>query len=360
MKFKVQNIKNFIFIISICCILLCINSKLYSLPQLVITEVAPDQSDYQDWIEIFTYDKIVSTDIFNLTLEITHHNTSKMFSFSNIISSTTNFFVDKGKFIIIYINAKENSYFFDDKNNLVIKTTFTMATHGMYASDVIVSLKTSTGAYIDVLCFADSGGSTGNAIKLEFDDIVKNNQWIAEGWNINTSSYTTQWVVSSVGVDNNTTIQRIRNFNGLPKDTNQKTDWEIKPATLGYGYKEVISETQKVVEVDKNTNPFCPEDSNNSFVKINFNIEDFDAKKTIVIYNISGKEIIKLLDKDRLPNGDITTYSQVGSGSITWDGKTLDGSRVATGVYIVYFEAYNPTNAKKYVGKDVIVVGRKF
>ncbi len=335
-------------------------SQTYPLPKLVITEVAPDQSDYQDWVEIFSYDIIVSTDIVNLSLEITHYNTSKVFSFGNIISSTDSFKLGKEKFIIVYINAKENIYYFDNKDNLVIKTTFTMTTYGMYATDVIVSLKTSTGAYIDVLCFADKDGSTGSTIKSKFDDVIKNNQWIAEGWNVNTSSYTTPWVVSSVGVDNNKTLQRTKTFEGLPRDTNQTTDWEIKPATLGYGYKKIVSITQNVVEVDKNTNPFCPEDETNSFVKINFNVDDFDAQKTIVIYDISGKEIIRLLDRDKLPNGDFTTYRQLRSGSITWDGRTKDGSRVATGVYIVYFEAYNPTNAKKYVGKDVIVVGRKF
>lgn len=334
--------------------------KGFSLPPLVITEVAPAQSGGQDWVEIFSYDTVSSSDVSNLSLEITHYNTSRTFNFNLVIPSTANFSISKERFILIFINTPENTYYFDEKNNLVIKTTFTMTTYGMYASDVIVSLQTSTGAYIDVLCFADGDGSTGNTIKSKFDDVIQSGQWIAPGWDINTSIYSTQWVVSSVGIDNNKTIQRIRDFNGLPKDTNQKTDWEIKPATLGYGYKTIVSETQKVVEVDKNTNPFCPEDSNNNFVKINFKIDDFDAQKTIVIYDISGKEVVKLLDKDKLPNGDITTYSQINSGSITWDGKKLDGSRVATGVYIVYFEAYNPTNGKKYVGKDVVVVGRKW
>jgi len=332
--------------------------NLYSLPQVVITEVAPDQQRYKDWIELFVSSTISLTELKNLSLEITHYNLTKTCSFQNVITSTSGV-VEKGKFVIIYINAESDKVEFDTKNNLVIQlstTTFYITQYGMYSSDVIVAIKSQT-TYIDAVCFTDKDGSPESTIINKLGELISNSQWKAEGWD---GTYSQKWCASSDGLDNNITLQRLQDGSGLPLDTNSKDDWIIKPQTLGYGYKEVVSETQKVVEVDKTTNPFCPEDLNNNFVKINFFIDDFDAKKTIVIYDITGNEIVKLLDRDRLPNGDVSTYSSVRSGSITWDGRKSDGSRVKTGVYIVYFEAYNSTNGKKYVGKDVIAVGRKW
>jgi len=330
----------------------------YSLPPVVITEVAPGQQGYKDWVELFVSSPITFTELKNLSLEITHYNLTKTFSFQNLITSTSGM-VEKGKFIIIFINSESDKVEFDTKNNLVVQlstSTFYITQYGMYSSDAIVAIKYQT-EYIDVICFADKDGSTGGTIINKLSELISSSQWNAEGWD---GTYNQKWCVSSEGVDNNITLQRLRNGNGLPLDTNSKDDWIIKPQTLGYGYKEVVSETQKVVEVDRATNPFCPEDTERSFVKINFSIDDFDAKKTIVIYDITGKEVIKLLDRDRLPNGDISTYSSVRAGGITWDGRNSVGNRVPTGVYIVYFEAYNPTNGKKYVGKDIVVVGRKW
>ncbi len=331
----------------------------YSLPSIVITEVSPSEKGGKDCIELFALENIDFSELKNLYIEITHWNTEKTCDLSKVITSTEGV-VSKNKFILIYINAEKDNIRFDGRNNLIVEistTSFDMTKDGMFSTDVIVTLRKSATEYIDAICFSDQDGSTHLELIQKLEKLIEISQWKVENWD---RTYSPKWCVSSDKVSESMTLQRRRNFNGLPIDTDTKYDWELRPKTLGYGYKEVVSETQKVVEVDRNTNPFSPEDLENNFVKINFNIEDSEAKKTIVIYDISGKEVIKLLDRDRLPNGDVSTYSFIKAGSITWDGKKLDGTRVPTGVYIVYFEAYNSSTGKKYVGKDVVVVGRKW
>jgi len=322
----------------------------YSLPPLVITEVAPGEPSSKDWIEIF-----VSSSGDYGGYKVCCGYPKKVIK----ILPSRNY--EKGDIIVITMNStledaqeKQNYWMF-----------YSTDTTGLYDSDGTVYITDKNDNWIDAVGWSNRDGVMANDARTAYNEMKQNNMWIegpqnADGNNdVEVQNSLVDW--SQGAKTDGASIQRYRDFNGLPKDTNSIYDWFYsKTNTKGYGYKEVVSETQKIVEVDKNTNPFCPEDPNNNFVKINFFIDDFDAKKTIVIYDITGNEIVKLLDKDRLPNGDVSTYSSVRSGSITWDGRKSDGSRVKTGVYIVYFEAYNSSTGKKYIGKDVIVVGRKW
>lgn len=331
------------------------SSNLNSASKFIITGVAPAQTNGEDWVEIFLLERATFDEIRNLRLKITHYNTSKEFFFSDIIPSQE-MILEKNKFIIVYINKSTNTFFYDYNNNIVIFTTFTMTNYGMYSSDAIVALKNSTTSYLDVLCFTDKDGSTGTTIVNEFNTIVSIGQWSPGG------AYDQTTCVASDKVDkNNEIFARIKGGNGLPIDTNTKDDWQYAvKETPGWGYKEITETTQKYLEVDKNTNPFCPEDSQNSFVAILFNIPDISAKKTITIFDIKGKEIIKLLDNDIPQNQTSTTYTGITSGSVVWDGMDKYGNRVPTGVYIVYLDAYNSSTGQRYLSKDVVVVGRKF
>jgi hypothetical protein len=322
----------------------------YSLPPLVITEVAPGEPSSKDWIEIF-----VSSSGDYGGYKVCCGYPKKVIK----ILPSRNY--EKGDIIVITMNStledaqeKQNYWMFYSTDSV-----------GLYDSDGTVYITDKNDNWIDAVGWSNRDGVMANDARTAYNEMKQNNMWIegpqiADGNNdVEVQNSLVDW--SQGAKTDGTSIQRYRDFNGLPKDTNSIYDWFYsKTNTKGYGYKEVVSETQKVVEVDKNTNPFSPEDPNNNFVKINFFIDDFDAKKTIVIYDITGNEIVKLLDRDKLPNGDVSTYSSVRAGSITWDGRKSDGSRVKTGVYIVYFEAYNSSTGKKYIGKDVVVVGRKW
>jgi hypothetical protein len=322
----------------------------YSLPPLVITEVAPGEPSSKDWIEIF-----VSSSGDYGGYKVCCGYPKKVIK----ILPSRNY--EKGDIIVITMSStledaqeKQNYWMF-----------YSTDTTGLYDSDGTVYITDENDNWIDAVGWSNRDGEMAKDARITYNEMKQNNMWIegpqnADGNNdVEVQNSLVDW--SQGAKTDGASIQRYRDFNGLPKDTDSIYDWFYsKTNTKGYGYKDVVSETQKVVEVDKNTNPFCPEDLSNNFVKINFFIDDFDAKKTIVIYDITGNEIVKFLDKDRLPNGDVSTYSSVRAGSITWDGKKSDGSRVKTGVYIVYFEAYNSATGKKYIGKDVVVVGRKW
>jgi len=47
-------------------------------------------------------------------------------------------------------------------------------------------------------------------------------------------------------------------------------------------------------------------------------------------------------------------------GTVLWNGKDIYGNRVPTGIYVVYFEAYNSVTGRRFTGKDVVIVGKQF
>lgn len=340
--------KFFIFVLLIIFVSI---SLLFSLPPLVITEVAPGETGTKDWVEIFVSS---SGDYGGWKLCSGYPQ--------KIIKVLPSRNYSRGDIIVIIMNTQKEDM--TEKQNYWI--FYSSDTEGLYDSEGILYLVDVNNNWIDAVGWSNRDGDISKTACTAYNEMKKNNMWVdgpeqaIDGTNdAEVQNSLVDW--SDGAKRDGASIQRYKDFNGLPKDTNSLSDWFYsKTATMGYGYKEVVSETQKVVEVDKNTNPFCPEDTNNNFVKINFNIPEFEAEKTIIIYDISGNEIIKLLDKDRLPNGNLSVYKSVNKGNITWDGKNKEGFRVATGVYVVYFEAYNPNNGNKYVGKDIVVVGRKW
>lgn len=81
-------------------------------------------------------------------------------------------------------------------------------------------------------------------------------------------------------------------------------------------------------------NPFSPNaDGLNDLLKITYQIS-FDADVSIKIFNISGKLIHKWDFIAGDPSGGISGYNEV-----LWNGRNLDGTIVANGVYIAYITA---------------------
>jgi hypothetical protein len=346
-----------IFLFSLFQVFTLLYSNLYASSKFIITGVAPDQKTYQDWIEIFLLEEATYQEIANLRLEITDYQSVREVIFSTIVPTTNNI-LPKNKFIVIYVSAQNTSYEIDSRENMVIyfsTNTLKVSQYGLYGSDGIVALKDTATNYLDVLAFCDSNGSTANTILQKFSSVTLQGQWSPGG------NFDQETCVASDKVDDNKPIVRIKGPTGLPVDTNTKNDWQVVVKdSPGWGYKEILpSVSQKVVEVDKNYNPFSPEDNTNNSAVILFNITDIDAKKTIKIFDIKGKEIVTLLNNDE-PYNQSSVYSGVSTGSILWNGIDSYGNRVPTGMYVVYFEAYNPVTGQRFIGKDVVVVGRKF
>jgi hypothetical protein len=71
-------------------------------------------------------------------------------------------------------------------------------------------------------------------------------------------------------------------------------------------------------------NPFNPS------TKFNFDISEH-SNVIIIVYNILGKEITTLLEKELSP----------GNYSINWDAKDSNGQLLPSGVYLIRFNAEN-------------------
>lgn len=114
-------------------------------------------------------------------------------------------------------------------------------------------------------------------------------------------------------------------------------------------------ETKDLVKVI-GCNPFSPSAGETTHIQIflrGYSESEASYFRALVkIFDVSGKEIATLKDGNMNKNPEIISWSGIGY----YGGLTL----VPIGVYIVYAELYNPSIGKKYVGRDVIVVGRKW
>ncbi len=313
---------------------------------ILITEVAPDEPSNQDWVELFV---VVDGNYEGCKVYCGYPK--------KLIAELPNLTFKKGDFIIVQTGAIQQEI--ATKENFVI--IYTTDTTGFYNSDGVVYISDTNDNWIDAVGWSNRDKDMALQAKDAYYRMRARNMW-KDGPDLNETATDIEIQLSlvdwSLGSNQrNYSIQRYTNTAGLPKDTNSLSDWFTSFSTKGFGYKEIISTTYKILEVDKNTNPFSPKDPTNNFVKINFNLPDSNAVKTIKIFDLSGKEVTKLLDEDRLQNN--ATLKGIGVGSVTWDGRDSNGIFVESGVYIVYLEAYNPNNAKKYTSKSVVVISNR-
>lgn len=313
---------------------------------ILITEVAMNEPSSRDWIELFV-------------LKEGNYAGWQIWSGypkKKIIELPDRYY-KFGDFILIYLNSNELDIF--EENLIILNSKESIS---LYSTDGFIILLRPDGVWIDAVGWSNRDGALSKEARLSYSELRNNLMWkdnidfLERANDIDIQNCLVD--ISKVSKYPRCSIQRAKDFNCLPKDTNSLEDWFFSNVqTKGFGYKEVISETNKIIEVDKTTNPFSPEDRNNNFVKINFNIPDEEATKTIIVYDISGKEIIKLINKDLTFNGEV--LYRLNKGSIIWDGKDSLGRFVNSGVYLVYIDAYNPKNGKRYVSKDIVIVYRK-
>ncbi len=312
-------------------------------PPLLITEIAPKEN----WIEIFA-------------LEDKNYDGWKLYSGypKKLIKEFKNLQLKKGNFLVVQMGGLYEEEVIGE-NFTIFYTTDSV---GIYNSDGVVYITDPYDNWIDAVGWSNRDASMALQAKDAYYRMKARDMW-NEGPQLNEKTTDIEIQLSLVdwslgSKKDNYSIQRYADLTGLPKDTDSLYDWYVTfNTTKGFGYKEVIFSTQKMLEVDKNTNPFSPQDPYKNFTKINFNIPDLEAVKTIAIFDLSGKEVIRLIDKDKLKNG--TNLSKISSGSVIWDGKNYNGDFVPSGVYIVYLEAYNSTNGKKYNAKSTVVVANK-
>lgn len=98
------------------------------------------------------------------------------------------------------------------------------------------------------------------------------------------------------------------------------------------GVKEWVVITPDDYELYQNyPNPFNPETNISFYLPV-------DKKVSLIIYDVSGREVVRLIDEQELPKGKHT---------VVWDGRDKYGNRVASGTYFYTLKFGNFTKTKK-------------
>ena len=103
--------------------------------------------------------------------------------------------------------------------------------------------------------------------------------------------------------------------------------------------------------IEFSPNPFSPDgDGFEDRLFINYHLDRPDFLLNVRIYDRYGRLVRKLADGKRAGL----------EGSLIWDGRTDQGTRNRIGIYIVLFEASDPSTSRRKVYKKTVVIARRF
>ncbi|MCH8905129.1 MAG: lamin tail domain-containing protein, partial [Bacteroidetes bacterium] len=120
--------------------------------------------------------------------------------------------------------------------------------------------------------------------------------------------------------------------------TNNSSNWHSAATNIGYATPGIINSQYSIsatisAQIEIIPEIFTPNaDGQDDFININFNLADSSAYAVrIRVYDVRGRLVKELVRNDLTGS----------SGSYTWDGTSEWNSLSKSGVYIIYFEAFN-------------------
>ena len=133
-------------------------------------------------------------------------------------------------------------------------------------------------------------------------------------------------------------------------------NWHTAAQTAGFGTPGrqnsqyiAFTETGKA-EVSLIPEVFSPDnDGLDDFLNINYRFDTPSLMGEVIIFDSAGRKIKQLVQQQLL----------AAEGTIIWDGSDDRGRKVLTGIYIVYFQAYNSTGVKKVFKLPCVVAGKR-
>ncbi|CUS88924.1 Por secretion system C-terminal sorting domain-containing protein, partial [Candidatus Kryptonium thompsonii] len=78
-------------------------------------------------------------------------------------------------------------------------------------------------------------------------------------------------------------------------------------------------------------NPFNPTTNISFYLPV-------DKKISLIIYDVTGREVVRLIDEQEFPKGKHT---------VTWDGKDKNGKPVSSGIYLYKLKFGNFEKTRK-------------
>lgn len=166
-----------------------------------------------------------------------------------------------------------------------------------------------------------------------------------DGTIIDEVSYSSKWHASSVKDQKGVALERI----DPEAETQSPSNWTSASATAGYGtpgYRNSQSDISFPNEPDKPTGIEAPEwVPGSKHYKITYYLDQPGYSCRAFVFNTIGQRVAEIANHELLGL----------SGELTWDGASLTGSHLRTGVYIFYAELYHTSGTvKRY--KQVFLV----
>lgn len=167
----------------------------------------------------------------------------------------------------------------------------------------------------------------------------------SDGTVIDEVAYSSKWHASSVKNQKGVALERI----DPEAETQMPANWTSAAASAGYGtpgYRNSQSDNPSPDEPDTPTGIEAPEwlpGSDN--YKISYYLDQPGYNCRAFVYNTTGQRVAQIANHELLGL----------SGQLTWNGSSLSGNRLRTGVYIFYAELYHINGTvKRY--KQVFLV----
>lgn len=326
---------------------------------LLITEVAPDEDNGYDWVEIFVNKN--NYNIANISLNINDYQSATpspivVFSTAALPSGFGTNSLPRGTHIVVNLNKPIKSYSKISDNLYVVNTDFTRKVttpFGISGSEGIVHLMDASTNYIDAVVFND-----GSVLEIDvaqaYDKIVSTGQWGPAG--AVPENCVRFRLIKDESEPGRSIVRKKRNLDGTPVDTNTKDDWSKSYAPSPGGGYNLLDTSMPAVVVVKEPNPFSPKAMNPALksASISYDAKPADGNwtyKTMKIYNVLGRVVKVLMNNDHISPD---------KGTLSWDGTDEAGNLLPTGIYIVWFESVEMkglTEVGRKTAKGVIAIG---
>ncbi|MAC96250.1 MAG: hypothetical protein CMC96_12210 [Flavobacteriales bacterium] len=130
------------------------------------------------------------------------------------------------------------------------------------------------------------------------------------------------------------------NFHSAAKSVNY--------ATPGYQNSQYSLSTNFKGTVNLDPETFSPDnDGYQDWLNINYQFPESGNVANVKIYDRQGRLIKELIKNELLAK----------SGTFKWDGITEDNNKARIGIYVIYFEVFNPNGDQKVYKKTAVVAG---
>jgi hypothetical protein len=167
-----------------------------------------------------------------------------------------------------------------------------------------------------------------------WDDETDNVTLLYNGEVLDSFTYSSSWHSPTLSDQNGVSLERISTLSGSGIASN----WASAASTTGYA-TPTGENSQKLVVPEEGEVPFTVTNSNFSpngdgykdFLALNFLLPDGDQVGTVDVYDLEGRQIIRLVANETLGTSSI----------VQWDGRNSDQMLAEMGIYVIFVQLWD-------------------